>query len=507
MELLVGTSLIAAFIAGLAALFAPCCIGVLLPSYLGSVFRQKSKVFLMTFLFFLGVLAVFLPLGLGIAAIGQALSRYHNIIFAVGAVFMISLGLSLLLGKRFSLPFHVNPVLKDKSPASVFVLGIFSGLATTCCAPVLAGVLALAALPGSIFWGGIYTLSYVLGMVTPLFIIAAFLDKINFTQKFLIIKKPLEYPLLGQKINITISEAVSGIIFSLMGLQILYLAFTNRLYVHSETQVDINILLTKVLNIINGFTSFIPEYVWAGIFAAILFLIIKKVFNQLNLKINLMTKNNIGTIIGAIGIVALVAAIFISQGNNAGNQNRNQSSSNPAGDDMASHHSENQPKNISDLNNLVSKPVVEFSLSDRDGKTYSSKNLRGKNIVMFFNEGLMCYPACWNQIAAFPEDERFKDAVVLSVVADSKETWQKAVDKMPALAQATVVFDTGAAFSRKLGMLTTGSSMHYGSLPGHSYILIDKEGIIQYAMDDPSMRINNDLLAQKLSQLNTVPGR
>ena len=119
MDLLVSTSMISAFIAGVAALFAPCCITVLLPSYLGSIFRERSKVFLMTFIFFLGILVVFLPLGLGSAAFGQILSRYHTLIFAVGGTLLLLLGLSLILGIHFSLPFHVNPTLKKHNTFSV----------------------------------------------------------------------------------------------------------------------------------------------------------------------------------------------------------------------------------------------------------------------------------------------------------------------------------------------------------------------------------------------------
>src|SRR3989338_10325048 len=102
MNLLVSTSIVSAFVAGTAALFAPCCITVLLPSYLGSIFRERRKVFLMTFIFFMGILAVFLPIGLGFAAFSQLLSRYHNIIFATGGSFLLLLGLIILLGKHFS---------------------------------------------------------------------------------------------------------------------------------------------------------------------------------------------------------------------------------------------------------------------------------------------------------------------------------------------------------------------------------------------------------------------
>lgn len=62
MDALTNTSIVAAFIAGVAALFAPCCITVLLPSYLGSIFKERYKVVLMTFIFFLGILTVFLPI-------------------------------------------------------------------------------------------------------------------------------------------------------------------------------------------------------------------------------------------------------------------------------------------------------------------------------------------------------------------------------------------------------------------------------------------------------------
>ncbi|MDO8742978.1 MAG: cytochrome c biogenesis protein CcdA [Candidatus Azambacteria bacterium] len=265
MELLLSASIVAAFIAGVAALFAPCCITVLLPSYFASIFREKRKVFVMTFIFFLGILAVFLPIGLGAAAIGKFFSQYHNVVFGVGGIFLVVLGAIILTGKHFSLPFQVRPAFKKHNAASVFMLGILSGIATTCCAPVLAGVLALAALPGSVLWGGIYTLGYVFGMVAPLFLISLFLDRINFKEKFQqIFHKPIQYRLGGKEISITISETVSGITFLVMGILILYLAFTNRLFMQAGGyQTDINIYLTKVLQSISGVAQAVPEYVWA----------------------------------------------------------------------------------------------------------------------------------------------------------------------------------------------------------------------------------------------------
>lgn len=195
-----------------------------------------------------------------------------------------------------------------------------------------------------------------------------------------------------------------------------------------------------------------------------------------------MNKNNVSTIIIAVIIVAAVGFLIWS-----GSKNKNSA---PAVDQYGMPIS-------------VNKPAPDFALADKDGKIYSLNELRGKNIILFFNEGLMCYPACWNQIVALAKDERFKnaDTVVLSVVVDPPEEWQKAIEKMPELAEATVVFDKDATVSKKFNTLKTASSMHYGSLPGHTYVIIDKEGIIRYVFDDPDMGIRNDQLMTEIAKI------
>ena len=283
METLVGTSLIAAFVAGMAALFAPCCITVLLPSYLGNIFKEKYKIFFMTFVFFLGVLTVFLPIGLGASFLAQAFSEYHNIIFTVGGIFLIVLGLTMLFGKKFTTPTSVRDGMK-RHVSSIYVLGIFSAIATTCCAPVLAGVLTLGVASGTIVWGALYTLAYVVGMTLPLFIIAAFLDKANLTERFTNAKKTVAMRIGGFSWRITVSELISGLIFLLMGGYITYLAFSNKLFTHSSYQLEMNLWNAKFLGAINGFVTLIPEYIWAlmfiGIVASISYVFIKQYKKQ-----------------------------------------------------------------------------------------------------------------------------------------------------------------------------------------------------------------------------------
>lgn len=271
MELLIGTSLTAAFIVGVAALFAPCCITVLLPSYFGSIFQERRKVFLMTSVFSLGIFTVFLPIGLGASFLGQVFSRYHSPIFFTAGTFFLLLGIILLLGKKFSMPFNVQHSIKKYTIPSVFVLGIFSGIATTCCAPVLAGVLALSVLPGSMFWGVLYTLSYVLGMVTPLFLIAFFLDQADVTDKFMTAMGEKIISIGGKKISFMLADIISGITFLVMGILTIAWAWTGKLAVHAEYQVNINIYLAKLQKIILGYLGGASFYVWA-VFIGILFI-------------------------------------------------------------------------------------------------------------------------------------------------------------------------------------------------------------------------------------------
>ncbi len=153
--------------------------------------------------------------------------------------------------------------------------------------------------------------------------------------------------------------------------------------------------------------------------------------------------------------------------------------------------------------NLIDKPAPMFSLRDINGTEFSADSLKGKNIVLFFNEGIMCYPACWNQMVALATDPRLNstDTVTLSVVIDQPSDWESVIKKMPDLSKATVLFDINKSVSRAFGMLMVKSSMHYGSYPGHSFVVIDKQGIVGYVFDDPNMGIDNERVFTELQKI------
>ena len=270
MELVATASFITAFVAGVAALFAPCCIGVLLPSYLASVFKTKTKIFLMTFVYYLGLLTVFVPLGLGMAWLGGLFSRYHSVFFTLAGLFLVALGLALVLGRTAMLPIKVHPRLEGHDFGSLYVLGIFSGIATSCCAPVLAGVLALSALPGSMVMGALYALVFVTGLVLPLFIMAVVIDRANMADWFKRFRRKVTYTLAGRKISVNLSHLVAGAMYAATGIFILLFERANPDGLKTMGyQIQINLVAAEFTRAVSRFTGSVPQAVWAVVFTLI----------------------------------------------------------------------------------------------------------------------------------------------------------------------------------------------------------------------------------------------
>lgn len=152
---------------------------------------------------------------------------------------------------------------------------------------------------------------------------------------------------------------------------------------------------------------------------------------------------------------------------------------------------------------LLNTPAPAFSLKDEQGNTVSSASLRGKKVILFFNEGLRCYPACWNAMIALSQDARFQsdDVRAFSVIVDDASAWRRASKKIPEFGRVHVLFDSTREVSGAFGMLALPSSMHRGSLPGHTYVLLDARGVIRGIYDDPRMGVRNDRIAEELTIL------
>lgn len=226
--LLFQTSLVAAFVGGMVALFAPCCISFLLPAYLGNVFKEKEKVVLMTLVFGLGIFVVMLPAVLGVAALSKALFVYHNEIYVLGGIVMILSAGITFLGLKLPMPNLPGRDPQKPDVLSVFTLGIFSGITSACCAPVLIGILTLTFLSPNFFGALAIGGTYVLGMVIPLLFIAVFLS--GKMTKFMVLRKPImQFHFMGQERTVILSNLVASSIFLITGVMILYLKAIGRL--------------------------------------------------------------------------------------------------------------------------------------------------------------------------------------------------------------------------------------------------------------------------------------
>ena len=271
-ETLYQVSLVAAFVAGMVALFAPCCISYLLPAYLGNVFRERKKVLLMTLVYSLGILVVMLPVVLGARALAQLFYSLHDQAYMVGGVFMLVVAVLALLGIKLPMPKITNKREGQTDVVSIFTLGIFSGITSSCCAPVLIGVMALSSLTPSTFQALGVGVAYVLGMVAPLYLASFYIDKKNIMEKP-ILKKKLTVVQIGKKeYPILMSNVVAAVIFGITGGLTIVLAYGGMLAMPTEESGITKLIQETAMRVTEVASGPVFDLVFTGLAA---FLIIK----------------------------------------------------------------------------------------------------------------------------------------------------------------------------------------------------------------------------------------
>jgi len=269
MDIIFSASIIASFLAGMVALFAPCCITVLLPAYFASAFREKKNILKMTLVFFAGISVILIPIGLGAAWLAEIFRDFHSQLYVFGGSLMVLLGLLAIMGRTVSMPLprRLKSGANLTGAKSVFVLGILSGAATSCCAPVLAGAMTLAVASGTFVKALIVVFAYVFGMTFPLFVTAYFYDRYKIDQSKLIKGKMLE---LG-KTRVHSTNLISAVIFLIMGIVMLVLGLSGNAFWSPGHQVELGQALNGWSRGFLEFLGFVPDFGW-GIIIISLFI-------------------------------------------------------------------------------------------------------------------------------------------------------------------------------------------------------------------------------------------
>jgi cytochrome c-type biogenesis protein len=261
---LLGGSLAAAFLAGSIALFAPCCITVLFPTYLAAAVKNaRWRLVPLTMVFAAGVATVLVPVTLGVSLLTRSLMRYHSAVYLVGAGLMLVMALVVAAGKTWSLPLlRRSPDISRTDSGGVYALGVFSGAASACCAPVLAGVLTLTAVAPSTATSLGIGLAYVAGMVSPLLLLTLLWDRTRLRERITVTSRPVTWSLAGRNLTTTTFNLAMAGVFALMAGVLVVVAVTGATLA-PDAQTAAGSRLTDLLTPVADALAPVPNWVTA----------------------------------------------------------------------------------------------------------------------------------------------------------------------------------------------------------------------------------------------------
>lgn len=136
-------------------------------------------------------------------------------------------------------------------------------------------------------------------------------------------------------------------------------------------------------------------------------------------------------------------------------------------------------------------PAPSFRLASTDGAEVSLADYRGRNVLLYFNEGVGC-DACFFQTGKLEADQTFKglDVTLLPIVMNAAAQVETELRRFGL--QTPYLVDPDGSVSRAYDVLGTG---HHANLPGHSFILVGPDGRMRWRGDYPGMWIEPAELA------------
>ena len=171
-----GVEALVAFAGGGLSLLSPCS-ALLLPAFFAYAFPSRGQLVLRTGVFYLGLLTLFIPLGLGLGAIGSLFLERRAELSLIAGLLLIAIGSFQLVVGGFELPgagrisggrFGAS----GESLAASYSLGLVYGIGGFCSGPLLGGVLTIAGASGGALDGALLLAIFAAGMAAPLLILA-----------------------------------------------------------------------------------------------------------------------------------------------------------------------------------------------------------------------------------------------------------------------------------------------------------------------------------------------
>ncbi|MFJ6894902.1 peroxiredoxin family protein [Streptomyces hokutonensis] len=130
----------------------------------------------------------------------------------------------------------------------------------------------------------------------------------------------------------------------------------------------------------------------------------------------------------------------------------------------------------------IGKTAPAFTLAASTGKQVSLSDYRGKNVLLYFQEGLTCQP-CWDQMTALEKSSaKVKAAGVDDIVSITSDPTDLITRKTKDMGLTTpVLSDPDLKISQQYGANQYG--MMGTSRDGHSFLLVGPDGTIRWRAD------------------------